>query len=97
MRVAVTEDHSRVERLADVARDLGQDLNDLEGITAPPTRFDGFLDELSTRRTLRAEVLNLRNRPSSGTVAGRRRLSPTSNGSKRNRGNYLARSESSAA
>jgi hypothetical protein len=59
MRVAVTEARSRVERLGYVARALGWDLNDLEGITAPPTRFDGFLDELATRRQLRSDVLAL--------------------------------------
>src|ERR1700733_90797 len=57
MQVAMAEAGSRVERLAYVARALGWDLNDLEGITAPPTRFDGFLDELATRRQLRTEVL----------------------------------------
>lgn len=59
MRVAVAEARSRIERLAYVGRALGWDLNDLEGITAPPTRFDGFLDELATRRQLRNEVLAL--------------------------------------
>jgi hypothetical protein len=53
------EARSRIERLAYVARALGWDLNDLESITAPPTKFDGFLAELATRRQLRAEVLVL--------------------------------------
>jgi hypothetical protein len=59
MGAALAEARSRVERLAYVARALGWDLNDLEGITAPPTRFDGFLDELATRRQLRGDVLAL--------------------------------------
>jgi hypothetical protein len=59
MHAAMAEARSPIERLAYVARALGWDLNDLESITAPPTRFDGFLDELATRRQLRAEVLAL--------------------------------------
>jgi hypothetical protein len=56
---ALKEARSRVERLAYVARALGWDLNDLESITAPPTRFDGFLAELATRSQERAEILVL--------------------------------------
>lgn len=59
MQVALTEARSRIERLAYVARALGWDINDLESITAPPTRFDGFLEELSTRREIQSEVLAL--------------------------------------
>jgi hypothetical protein len=56
---ALTDANSRIERLAFVARTLSWDLNDLESITAPPTRFDGFLAELATRRKLRDGVLSL--------------------------------------
>jgi hypothetical protein len=59
MHRALTGTRSRVERLDYVARALGWDLNDLESITAPPTKFEGFLAELATRRQLRAEVLDL--------------------------------------
>jgi hypothetical protein len=59
MKVALAEAGSRVERLAYVARALGWDLNDLESITAPPTRFDGFLEELAARREMQSEVLAL--------------------------------------
>jgi anti-sigma-K factor RskA len=40
---ALAEARSRVERLGFVARALGWDLNDLESITPPPTKFDAFL------------------------------------------------------
>jgi hypothetical protein len=59
MHRALKGGRSRAERLGYVARALGWDINDLEGITAPPTKFEGFLAELATRRQLRAEVLDL--------------------------------------
>jgi hypothetical protein len=59
MHRALKDARSRVERLGYVARALGWDLNDLESITVPPTKFEGFLAELATRRQLRAEVLVL--------------------------------------
>jgi hypothetical protein len=59
MHRALKEARSRIERLAYVARALGWDLNDLESINAPPTKFEGFLAELATRRQLRTEVLVL--------------------------------------
>jgi len=59
MHRALAEASSRIERLAYVARALGWNLGDLESITAPPTRFDGFLAELATRKRLRTQVLSL--------------------------------------
>jgi hypothetical protein len=59
MRRALRDARSHEERPANVARALDWDLNDLESITAPPTKFDGFLAELATRRQLCAEVLVL--------------------------------------
>ncbi len=59
LRRALAEANSRVERLGFVARSLGWDLNDLESITPPPTRFDAFLAEVATRKRARAEVLAL--------------------------------------
>jgi hypothetical protein len=59
MHRALREARSRVERLGNVARALGWDITDLESITAPPTKFEGFLAELATRRQLRVEVLIL--------------------------------------
>jgi hypothetical protein len=56
---ALTDGRSRLERLDFVARALGWDLNDLETITPPPTRFNAFLDELEARRQARTEVLAL--------------------------------------
>jgi hypothetical protein len=70
MQRALTEADSRIERLAYVARALGWDLNDLEGISAPPTRFDDFLDELATRRQLRTEVLALQKSAELGDRGG---------------------------
>jgi hypothetical protein len=57
--VALKEANSRVARLGYVARALGWDLNDLESITAPPVKFDGFLDEVAVRQQLRDELLAL--------------------------------------
>jgi hypothetical protein len=59
LRRALAEARSRVERLGFVARALGWDLNDLESITPPPTKFDAFLAEVATRRRSRTEVLAL--------------------------------------
>jgi hypothetical protein len=70
MHRALAEGRSRIERLGYVARALGWDLNDLESITAPPTRFHGFLDVLATRRQLRAEVLVLQNSIELGDHSG---------------------------
>lgn len=59
LRRALAPGGSRVERLAFVARALGWDLNDLESITPPPTRFDAFLAEVAAKKQTRAEVLAL--------------------------------------
>lgn len=59
MRRALVEARSRVERLGFVARGIGWDVNDLESITPPPTRFDAFLGEVAVRRQVRPELLAL--------------------------------------
>jgi hypothetical protein len=59
MRVAMKVAGSRVKRLSYVARALGWDLNDLESVTAPPVKFDDFLDEVAVRQQLRTEILAL--------------------------------------
>ena len=59
MTRALTEARSRVGRLSYVARALDRDLNDLEGITAPPVKFDSFLEEIAVRHGLRDEFLAL--------------------------------------
>jgi hypothetical protein len=59
LRRALAQAPNRVVRLGYVARAIGWDLNDLESITPPPTKFDAFLAELATRRQTRAEVLAL--------------------------------------
>jgi hypothetical protein len=56
---ALTEAGSRVERLGFVARAIGWDINDLESITAPPTRFNAFIREVAARKRVRPEVLSL--------------------------------------
>jgi hypothetical protein len=56
---ALSEATSRVERLGFVAQAIGWDVNDLESITAPPTRFDAFIAEVATRKQVRLEVLVL--------------------------------------
>ena len=56
---ALAEPASRVERLGFVARAIGWDVNDLESITAPPTRFDAFVAEVAVRKSVRPEVLAL--------------------------------------
>lgn len=59
MHRALVEGRSQVERLGFVAKGIGWDLNDLESITPPPTRFDAFLAELTVRRRVRPAVLAL--------------------------------------
>ena len=59
LRRAMAEGRTRVERIGYVARAIGWDLNDLESITPPPTKFDAFLAELAARRGARAEILAL--------------------------------------
>lgn len=59
MHRAIAEAPSRVERLGFMARAIGWDVNDLESITPPPTRFDAFLAEVAARRKARADVLAL--------------------------------------
>lgn len=56
---ALVDGHSRVEQLGFVARAIGWDVNDLEGVSAPPTTFDAFLAEVAVRRRARLEVLAL--------------------------------------
>ncbi|HVO55942.1 MAG TPA: hypothetical protein VMT37_16150 [Solirubrobacterales bacterium] len=59
MHRAIAEGRTRVERLGFIARGIGWDLNDLESVTPPPTRFDPFLAEIAIRRQIRLEVLAL--------------------------------------
>jgi hypothetical protein len=59
MHRALAEGRSRVERLGFVARGIDWDLNDLESVTPPPTRFDAFLAEIAVRRQVRPAVLGL--------------------------------------
>jgi hypothetical protein len=59
MHRALTEGQSRVDRLGFVARGIGWDLNDLESITPPPSRFGAFLSEIAVRRRVRPEVFAL--------------------------------------
>jgi hypothetical protein len=56
---ALVQGRSRVVRLGFAARAVGWDVNDLESITPPPTRFDAFLAEIAVRRQARSEVLAL--------------------------------------
>ncbi len=59
LRRALVEAGSRVERLGFIARSIGWDINDLESITAPPTRFDAFIGEVAVRKRVQPEVLSL--------------------------------------
>jgi hypothetical protein len=59
LRRALAQGRSRVERLGFVARAVGWDVNDLESITPPPTRFDAFLAEITARKQARPEILAL--------------------------------------
>jgi hypothetical protein len=59
MQVALKEGRSTLERLGYVARALGWDLNDLETITAPPVKFEGFLEEVAVRQRIRDSLLAL--------------------------------------
>lgn len=59
MNRALAEGRSRIERLGFVARGIGWDLNDLESITPPPSRFVPFLSEVEVRRRIRRAVLAL--------------------------------------
>jgi hypothetical protein len=52
------------------ARAIGWDLRDLEGITAPPTRFGLFVDEVEVRAHAETVVLALRGAIESGDGAG---------------------------
>jgi hypothetical protein len=56
---AFGEATSRVQLLSFLARAIGWDLNDLEAITAPPTRMDEFLSEVQVRRRVGVQVLRL--------------------------------------
>jgi hypothetical protein len=59
MHRALVDGRSRIERLGFVARGIGWDLNDLESITPPPSRFDAFESEVGVRRRIRRAVLAL--------------------------------------
>lgn len=59
LRKALAQGRSRVERLGFVARAVGWDVNDLESITPPPSRFDAFLAEIAVRKRVRPEILAL--------------------------------------
>lgn len=59
MHRALAEGRTRVERLGFIGRGIGWDVNDLESVTPPPTRFDPFLAEIAIRRQIRPEVLAL--------------------------------------
>ncbi len=56
---AFAEGRSQVERLGFMARGIGWNLNDLESITPPPSRFDAFLSEIAVRRRVRPTILEL--------------------------------------
>jgi hypothetical protein len=57
---ADTQKAGRVQRLGFAARALEWDLHDLEGITAPPTRFDFFVAEVKVRASAEGAVMALR-------------------------------------
>jgi hypothetical protein len=65
-RRAQAQNASRAERLGYSARALGWDLNDLEAITAPPTRFDFFVSEVKVRARAEHGVLALQDAIESG-------------------------------
>jgi hypothetical protein len=67
---AQSRNASRVDRLGYSARAIGWDLRDLEGITAPPTRFDFFVAEVEVRAHAEQVVLALRGAIESGDGAG---------------------------
>ena len=60
----------RVERLGYYARALGRNVRDLEGVTAPPTRFDFFVAEVKVRASAQDAVLALQKAIESGNRAG---------------------------
>ncbi len=68
---ALAEAGSRLERLGFVARAIGWDVNDLESITAPPTRFDAFVAEVAVRKQVRPEVLALQRAIELGDQGGK--------------------------
>jgi hypothetical protein len=57
------------KRLDYTGRALRWDLSDLEGITAPPTRFDSFVAEVKVRARAERKVLALGNAVASGDGA----------------------------
>ena len=59
VRRALTEADNRVELLGFLARAIGWDVNDLESITPPPARSGDFLEEVSVRRRVGAQVVAL--------------------------------------
>lgn len=71
LRRALAEPVSKVERLGFVARAIGWDVNDLESITAPPTRFNAFIAEVAIRKSVRPEVLALQRAMELGNSSGR--------------------------
>jgi hypothetical protein len=64
---------NRVERLDDVSRAMGWDVNDLESITPPPSRAPAFLEEVSVRRRAGTEVLALQRAVESHDVSAEAR------------------------
>lgn len=60
----------RAERLGLYARALGWDLGDLEGVTAPPTRFEFFVAEIKVRARAQDAVLALQKAVESGNRGG---------------------------
>jgi hypothetical protein len=69
-RRAQSRNASSVARLGFSARALGWDLRDLEGITAPPTRFNFFVAEVKVRARAEHDVLALQDAIESGNGAG---------------------------
>jgi hypothetical protein len=56
---ALDEAGNRIQRLDFVARAMRWDVNDLEGVTPPPSRAKDFLDEVAVRRQAGPAVLSL--------------------------------------
>jgi hypothetical protein len=68
---ALPESHSKVQLLAFLSRGTGWGINDLEGVTAPPSLTDQFREEIAQRRRIREGPLELQRAGEMGDLRSR--------------------------
>jgi hypothetical protein len=65
------ESRGRAEKLGFAARAIGWDVNDLEGVTAPPARAALFASEIAVRRMAERAIFDLQAAVESGNSRDR--------------------------